>query len=296
MSGPDPGPDSGGLKGSLIVVGTGIQAFSHLTSQARANIKNADVVYYLVTDAITERFIQELNPAAQSLHSSYASGKERMASYQEMVDRILVPVRQGRQVCAVFYGHPGVFVFPSHEAIRTAQAEGHRAEMAPAVSAEDCLFADLGIDPAIPGCQSFEATDFLIHRRRFDPTSSLVLWQIGVIGHLTFEGEGYDYQPGLRVLKEYLSDTYPSDHVVVVYEAAHLPTDESRREPVPLGDLPSARVTPVSTLYVPPRALAPVDEGMLARLGMTRQSLPRVERRVMLGRDITHPAVSAAGS
>jgi hypothetical protein len=35
--------------------------------------------------------------------------------------------------------------------------------MLPAISAEDCLFADLGVDPADHGCPSYEATDFLVH-------------------------------------------------------------------------------------------------------------------------------------
>jgi Tetrapyrrole (Corrin/Porphyrin) Methylases len=274
-------------KGSLSVVGTGIQALSHLTTQARANIIHADRVLYLVTDSVTERYLQDLNSRAESLHPLYASGKERMASYEEMVERILDPVREGRNVCAAFYGHPGVFVFPSHEAIRRARSEGYFAEMVPAISAEDCLFADLGVEPAIPGCQSFEATDFLICARKFDPTSSLVLWQIGVIGHLTFEGEGYEYQPGLEILTEYLLQTYPPEHVVVVYEAAHLPTDEPRRDPVVLADLASTPVTPVSTLYVPPREQARLDEDMLARLGISKESLPRVERTVILSRSPT---------
>jgi len=31
--------------------------------------------------------------------------------------------------------------------------------MLPGISAEDCLVADLGIDPASSGCQSYEAND-----------------------------------------------------------------------------------------------------------------------------------------
>ena len=50
------------------------------------------------------------------------------------------------------------------------------------ISAEDCLFADLGFDPASTGCLTFEATDFLIHNRRVDPTCLVILWQIGVVG------------------------------------------------------------------------------------------------------------------
>jgi hypothetical protein len=40
-----------------------------------------------------------------------------------------------------------------------SSTDGFDAVMLPGISAEDCLFADLGIDPGMIGCQSFEATD-----------------------------------------------------------------------------------------------------------------------------------------
>jgi Tetrapyrrole (Corrin/Porphyrin) Methylases len=80
-----------------------------------------------------------------------------------MVNRIIKYVKRDLRVCAVFYGHPGVFCTPSHESIRIARKLGYRATMLPAISAEDCLFADLGVDPGKHGCQSFEATDFLVY-------------------------------------------------------------------------------------------------------------------------------------
>ena len=82
----------------------------------------------------------------------------------------------------VFYGHQRVFVHPGHESIRRAHMEGFPACMLPGISAEDCLFAELGIDPSKNGCQSFEATDFLVYKRKFDNRSSLILWQIGANG------------------------------------------------------------------------------------------------------------------
>lgn len=65
---------------------------------------------------------------------------------------MLQEVRLGKKVVGVFYGHPGVFVSPSHRAISIARFEGYEAKMLPAVSAEDSLYADLGIDPSRPGC------------------------------------------------------------------------------------------------------------------------------------------------
>src|SRR5216683_1496595 len=114
----------------------------------------------------------------------------RMYAYNATVEHILGCVRTGDKTVGAFYGHPGVFVYPSHEAIRRARSEGYSAKMLPGISAEDCLFADLGIDPAVCGCQTFEATDFLLHGRRIDPSSSVVLWQIGVVGDMTFKTAG----------------------------------------------------------------------------------------------------------
>ena len=52
-------------------------------------------------------------------------------STSEMVEEILAAVREGKRVCAVFYGHPGVYVKPSHEAVRRARKEGFEARMLP---------------------------------------------------------------------------------------------------------------------------------------------------------------------
>jgi hypothetical protein len=65
-------------------------------------------------------------------------------------------------------------VDPAHESIRRARMEGISACMLPGISAEDCLFAELGIEPSENGCQSFEATDFLVYKRKFDNRSSLI--------------------------------------------------------------------------------------------------------------------------
>ena len=124
-----------------------------MTVEAIAWIKQSDRVLYVVGDPIAEAMIHELNPAGESLSRFYAVGKERIITYQEMVDRILECVRAGETTCLVCYGHPGVFVYPSHESIRQARVEGFEARMLPGVSAEDCLFADLGVDPGIYGCQ-----------------------------------------------------------------------------------------------------------------------------------------------
>ena len=191
--------------GSLTVVGTGIQLVGHLTLAAKAWIEQADKVLFAVADPVTAKWLQTLNPTAEALPYN-TNNQRRRETYREMVDRILAEVRQELNVCAVFYGHPGVFAYPTHEAIKQARHEGFRAQMLPGISAEDCLFADLGIDPGRNGCQSFEATDFLIRRRKFDPTSALILWQIAMTGNLGFY-QKESLLRGLKVLNEVLECT-----------------------------------------------------------------------------------------
>src|SRR5947209_8293105 len=169
--------------GSLVIVGSGIRIVGQLTVEAIACIKDAELVLHLVSDPIAEVVLESLNPGhCESLVGFYAQGKPRIDTYHEMVGRILDGVRSGIKVCVVTYGHPGVFAYPTHEAVRRARAESFEARMIAGISAEDCLFADLGFDPASTGCLTFEATDFLIHNRRVDPTCLVILWQIGVVG------------------------------------------------------------------------------------------------------------------
>lgn len=250
----------------LVVVGTGYSVGGQMTVEARAHIEQADRFFHLACDPVTSHWLATLHPRAESLSDSYAPGKDRTETYREMVDRILALVRRGETVCAAFYGHPGVGATPGHEAIRQARAEGYAARMLPGVSAEDCLFADLGLDPLADGCQSFEATGFLLRRHRPDPAVPLILWQIGAIGVDVYRNEPLWNREGLAILAEALSAWYPRGHGCIVYEAAMLPVCEPRILRVPLAELPAAAVTTASTLYVPPAARASVDPEMAARL------------------------------
>jgi uncharacterized protein YabN with tetrapyrrole methylase and pyrophosphatase domain len=256
-------------RGSLCAVGIGIRAPAQSTLEATARIERAEKVFSLVADPIAEYWIRTLNADVESLARLYAAGKDRKTTYEEMVDAIVGAVRRGSRVCAVAYGHPGVAAFPLHESVRVARATGYPAEMLAGISAADCLFADLGVDPVAGGFCSYEATDFLVHRRTADPASNVILWQIGAIAERSVKPDADLWSAaGLAVLTETLLETYSPDHEVVVYEAARLSTCEAIVQRIALGNLPSARVTPLSTLFVPPRLRPVVDDTMLQRLGL----------------------------
>jgi uncharacterized protein YabN with tetrapyrrole methylase and pyrophosphatase domain len=221
-------------------------------------------VFYLLAETTAESWFKDLNPSSHSLRHHYAVGRPRAETYERMADEILAAVREGRNVCAAFYGHPGVFAAPSHDAVRRAREEGFPAVMLPAISAEDCLFADLGVDPGETGCQSFEATDFLLRRRAFDTSVPLILWQVGFIG--VADAPVTPASGAFGVLVDYLLEAYDESHTAVIYEASPYPVGAPNIRRFTLGDVREAELGGMSTLFVPPAAERPVDPAMRTRI------------------------------
>ena len=252
-------------RGSLVCVGVGMTLGSHITPLARSYIENADVVFMAVSDTIVELWLKEMHADVRSLQRYYREGKSRARTYRQMVEAMLRPVRAGKSVCAAFYGHPGVFAWPPHEAIRVARSEGFAAHMEPGISAEDCLYADLGIDPGRYGCQHFEASQLLFYKRRIDPTAYLVLWQVGLVGDQSLAR--FSTGPAYRqVLVDVLARDYPLDHEITIYRSATLPIQQARIEQVKLRDLPQAKVEMEDTVVVPPAGPLQPDAETRARL------------------------------
>lgn len=242
-----------------------------MTPEARAELEQADELLYVAADPAAATWLETLNPNARSLNELYRSGVTRDRIYAEMTEEILAAVRRGARVCVAFYGHPGVFVTPSHEAIARARAEGFPAQMRPAISAEDCLIADLGVDPGEHGWQSYEATDLLLRGGRIEPTAALVVWQVDGIGKLDWDPEPAPdtNARGLRELAAFLLELYPGQHEVVFYTASLYPIVEPTIARVPLGDVAGLAEAPGPTLYVPPLPRGPIDAEAARRLGIT---------------------------
>lgn len=221
-----------------------------MTLETRGCLESADEVLYLLSDPVGVDWIRRVNARARSLHHLYQPGKPRGDTYAEIVEAILDPVRAGSDVCAAFYGHPGLCAIPSHEAIRRARAEGFDARMLAGISAEACLIADLGVDPSNSGWQSYEATELLLYERTLEPSAGLILWQVGAVGNMSFVPEGDTTR--IPVLVEYLERLYPREHEVVLYEASSYPVVGPFVQRVPLSKLATAEISALTTLYVPP--------------------------------------------
>ena len=261
-----------GRSGSLVCVGVGMTLGSHLTPLARSYIEKSDVVFAGLSDGIMELWLGKMHADVRSLQACYREGKSRQDTYKDMVEAMMTEVRGGRRVCGAFYGHPGVFAWPTHKAIETARSEGFPAHMEPGVSAEDCLYADLGIDPGNYGCQHYEASQVMFYRRRLDTSAYVVLWQVGVAGDRSLARfvTGAAYR---QVLVEVLARDYELDHEVILYTAATLPMNEHRVQRLPLGALPEADAAPHATLVIPPAMALEPNPQVRARIGALDRQL-----------------------
>jgi hypothetical protein len=249
-------------RGRLACIGIGMTLGSHLTPLARSHIEQADVIFAGLSDGVVEMWLERMHPDVRSLQPYYREGKSRMKTYRQWVELMMTEVRAGKKICGVFYGHPGIFAWSPHKAIEVARAEGFEAHMEPGISAEDCLYADLGIDPGRFGCQHFEASQLLFYERRIDPYGYLVLWQVGLVGDLSLKrfSTGAAYR---QVLVDVLSQDYPLDHEVIVYRGATLPIQRPEIRRMKLRDLPGARITTEETVVLPPAA--PLKQNLVIR-------------------------------
>lgn len=252
--------------GRLVVVGTGIRSIGQLTLEAVSWIRAADVVCHAVSDPLTKRWIIDNATVAHDLTSFYEEGVFRRTTYRRTAEHVVSHVRDGLLVVLASYGHPGTFDESSHLAIKMARDEGYPATMLAAVSATDCLFADLGIDPGEGTCETYEATDMLIRSRVPRPDSHVIVWQIGFVANI-----GFSRGPtsgNVEALRDYLLKFYPATHEVTYYQGPQYATCPPVTLTVQLADLASVPKVDASTLYVPPSRTRAIDAEVVSGLGL----------------------------
>ncbi|WP_438865305.1 SAM-dependent methyltransferase [Neptunicella sp.] len=253
------------MSASITCVGLGMKLGAHISPICKSHIEQADVVFCAAADSLFEMWVTEMNPDVRSLQSYYAEGKSRYDTYKQMVEAIMTEVRAGKKVVAAFYGHPCVFARVAGDVIEVAEQENFPAQIEAGISAEDCLYADLRIDPGKFGCQHFETSQLMFYQRIIDPAGYLILWQLAVAGDrkLTRYATGKAYR---QILIEQLYQHYPPEHQVILYEAAVLPIDKVRKQVISLADLVDADITQATTLVIPPAIAMIKNEKVMKRL------------------------------
>jgi len=251
----------------IILCGTGIKCISHVTVETKAAVKKADLVLYLVNEPIIEQWIQKQAKEATSLSDLYFSHSKRKESYTAIKNKILSTLEKYGFVCVVIYGHPTVFASPGLDAILEAKSLGVNCKIYPGISAEDCLFSDLMIDPGSRGCYSVEATELLVCEKKFDTSSYLIIWQAGMIANIGMPSGSINLQ-ALELLQSYLLKYYGPSHEVVLYEASLYPKIEPKIVRFKLKELVAQDLSTISTLVFCPCSKNNINQKTLSDLNL----------------------------
>lgn len=206
---------------------------------------------YLVNEPITKQWIEKYSKLSESLESIYFSENDRQVAYDKIKDKILSELISHDFVTVVLYGHPTFFADPGLQAIVKARNLSIETVILPGISAENCLYADLAIDPGLYGCFHIEATELLLYDKIIDPTAHLCIWQPGVIGNRSTPKQN---QKGkhLNLLKNKLLEYYPASHAATLYEASLYPGIESLIYTFLLEHIEEQNISTLSMLYIPP--------------------------------------------
>lgn len=232
---------------SLVVVGTGIKTLSHLTEETKVLIRHVEKVLYLVNEPLLKTWIIDNAKQSASLEPYYHATPKRVDAYETMTQKIIETYYNVESLCVAFYGHPILFTTSALTAVKRIREQGGHALVLPAVSAIDCLFSDLAINPGDKGYYSVDATDLLIYDKQIDPHSHLVIWQVNSLGAFNLKST-----TKLPILMQYLKNFYPECHELILYEAPQYPRQKPKVKKAKLHTLVTQTVTPKTTLYVPP--------------------------------------------
>lgn len=188
---------------------------------------------------------------SESLDPIYFSENDRQSSYDKIRDKILTELETYNFITVVLYGHPTIFADPGLQAIIAAQKNSIETIILPGISIENCLYADLKVDPGQFGCFHLEATELLLYDKIIDPTAHLCIWQPGMIGNRSVP-QPKQKSKHLKLLKIKLKKYYPDNHISILYEASMYPGVEPRIHKFPLYDIEDQTIGTLSTLYIPP--------------------------------------------
>ena len=188
---------------------------------------------------------------SESLDQIYFSETDRQVSYDKIRDKILTELETYNFITVVLYGHPTIFADPGLQAIIAAQQNSIETIILPGISIENCLYADLKVDPGQFGCFHVEATELLLYDKIIDPTAHLCIWQPGMIGNRSAPKKNQKNKH-LELLRIKLNKYYPDNHVSILYEASMYTGVEPLIHKFPLYDIEAQTIGTLSTLYIPP--------------------------------------------
>jgi precorrin-3B methylase len=256
----------------LYLVGLGIHGAAQVTRETEAILRRCTRVYYAHADPTVADYSAELGPRVVNVARYYADARSFRRTYEAIAAVVTRSAAKWPPVALATYGHPLVYVSVANWLLERLPRRGLRVKALPAVSALDCLFVDLRLNPADAGLQMYDANDLLLKRRPLQPDVPCLIWQPGIV-ESTYDAKGWSRPQRFHRLRDYLLGFYAKTHEVIVAVSANV---SSRRAPrlkrVGLGRLETAcrELDLGGTLFIPPTHSRPVADESFGALALSR--------------------------
>lgn len=248
------------------IVGLGIVHVGQITRETERLMAESNEVLYVERGIAIDNFLRQLCPRVTNLTTLYADEGDRQETYRRMAASVITAALDHPPVTFALYGHPLIFSYPPFLVQQMATYFDLRVRVLPAVSAMDCIFADLSIDPSMNGLQMYEATDLLLRRRPLHPDVPALIWQIGALETGLYSTHASRPERFQRFLDHLLS-FYHRNHLVFAVHSATHPMMKSEVLKFPLGEISAfaAVLHAGFSLYIPPVSARPIEDWQLAR-------------------------------
>lgn len=238
----------------IYIIGLGINPINQLTKEAIKIIENSDKVFCVSTMEELKELEKSYGKKFYDLATdSYKEDENRLEAYFHMATKIIENSLYETYTVLALYGHPTIFALPPYLIHRVAKLFNKKVKIVSGISAMDCLFSDLVVDPATNGLLMYEATELLLSRRLILPDVSMLIWQVG-----TIETSLYNNHENLpsrfKNIKDYLLDFYPSSHPIYAYSSNSIYNQKTTLIVFKLSEIENYASILGSgiTLYIPP--------------------------------------------
>lgn len=256
----------------ITIVGLGVLNVDQVTYETERAIRRSKEVLYVDTGVATRAFLQNLCPKVTSLYeTSYCDAGCRLGSYDRMAVAVIEAALDHPPVTFAMGGHPIVGAeapFLIHEMARLL---GLKVLTLPGISAMDCMFAELMIDPCVDGLQMYEATDLLLRRHPLLPEVPALIWQIGVV-ETRLHSQRRSKPSRFDLFIAHVLQFYPPGHRVTAYFASQHPLMRSQILRFPIGEIGeyAEQLHAGFTLFIPVARVRPIaDQDLLSKIDCT---------------------------
>ncbi|MBW1881018.1 MAG: hypothetical protein JRI25_07210 [Deltaproteobacteria bacterium] len=264
----------------ITIIGLGILGIQQVTRETERALDRSNEVLFVDTGIATRAFLEQHCPRITDLYAeSYRVRGARLNAYHHMAARTVDAALDHGPVAFAMTGHPLVYAYAPPLIIDMARLLGLTVQVLPGISALDCLFAELVLDPCTHGLQMYEATDLLLRRRPLQPDVPTLIWQVGNL-ETRLHTDRMSQPERFERFREHLLRFYPPQHLVTAYFAAPIPLMPSTVLRFPLLEITdhAATLHPGVTLYLPPVSTRPIEDAELLDQIDSPEHLDRITR------------------